>query len=232
MAAPHVTGTIALMLHKNPTLTHTQIKTLLTANTNPKYTGATPGETLGWGAGKLSALKTVTAVTQVNPPVAFTAVEPEFAATASAAAANATPEYAASLQKQLLETPNGQRLAGLFERYFPELLALVNRNKRVATSWHRCKGPVWTRLAMQAFYTPAMRVRAEVDGVSLREAVDTFLSTLKEYASAAFLREFQPFEPLVTRFAAQAAGEMTIAEMIQLAGNYTIDPLWQPQPAH
>ncbi len=215
-AAPHVTGTIALMLHKNPGLTYSDIKDYLTGNADPIDPGATTTDIDGWGAGRVDAKKAVDAVPQVNPPktTPFTAVD---------------PEYAASLQEQFLETPNGKDLAGLFERYFPELLGLVNHNKRVATGWHRSKGPVWARLAMQAFYTPGMRIGTELDGLSLRESVARFLDVLKEYASGAFLREFRPFEPLV----ASLTGEMTIPEMIILVGNFQYDTdTCLQQPVH
>ena len=56
MASPHVAGTIALMLHKDPNLTHTEIKDLITAHSQPPTPGATPDEVIGWGAGRLNAM--------------------------------------------------------------------------------------------------------------------------------------------------------------------------------
>jgi subtilisin family serine protease len=60
MAAPHVTGLIALMLHKNPNLTHTQIKALLVGNPTARPGDSTPDENLGWGAGKANARRSWT----------------------------------------------------------------------------------------------------------------------------------------------------------------------------
>lgn len=62
MAAPHVTGTVALMLQRNGCLTHSQIKTALkdSASKDGFTTTSVPNNT--WGAGKLDALAAVQAV--------------------------------------------------------------------------------------------------------------------------------------------------------------------------
>jgi subtilisin family serine protease len=54
MASPMVTGTVALMLQKDPDLTQTQIRDCLTHNArSDAFTGTTPNN--AWGAGKLDA---------------------------------------------------------------------------------------------------------------------------------------------------------------------------------
>ncbi len=68
MAAPHVTGTIALMLSEDPQLTSDQIKATLTDTaTQDTFTGSVPNTSWGWG--KLNAHDAVAAViSQVSPP--------------------------------------------------------------------------------------------------------------------------------------------------------------------
>ena len=68
MAAPHVTGTIALMLSEDPQLTSDQIKATLTGTaTQDTFTGSVPNTSWGWG--KLNAHDAVAAViSQVSPP--------------------------------------------------------------------------------------------------------------------------------------------------------------------
>jgi len=66
MATPHVTGAIALMLQKKPTLTPAEAKQILrqTARTDA-YTGSVPNA--GWGYGKLDVKAAVDAVSGGGP---------------------------------------------------------------------------------------------------------------------------------------------------------------------
>lgn len=66
MAAPHVTGTIALMLSVDPTLTSDEIKEkLIQTAKSDGFTGVVPNDMWGWG--KLAADAAVTAVTPSQP---------------------------------------------------------------------------------------------------------------------------------------------------------------------
>jgi subtilisin family serine protease len=199
MSSPHVAGTIALMLHKNPGLKHTDIKDLLTAHSQPPTPGATPDEVIGWGAGRLNAMDIMIAVDPVVAPVTVPMVAVQ-------------PDSIESLKKKLLSTPDGSELAELFRKYHREILHLVNTNKKVATVWHRCKGPIWIRRGLLALHTPGMRIQELVAGVSLRDAVVKFLDTLKEFASEAFWREVAPIEPTLIRL----SEGRTLEEMLEM----------------
>ncbi len=66
MAAPHVTGTIALMLSVDPTLTSNEIREkLIQTAKSDGFTGVVPNDAWGWG--KLAADAAVTAVTPSQP---------------------------------------------------------------------------------------------------------------------------------------------------------------------
>jgi len=201
MSAPHIAGVVALMLHKNPTLTHTQIRNLLIANFAPKPGDSTPDEDLGWGAGKVDAEETLHSTNQVNPPVPKVAVP--------------QTDVLGALHEQLLATPRGAELAGLFDKHADEVMGLINRNKRVATVWHRCRGPVWVRLALRAAHTPQMRVPLEAEGLSLQDGVRRFGAILMRYASAAFRQDLLRYE---ADFGLIGDG-MTLQEMIDVVGN-------------
>jgi subtilisin family serine protease len=218
-AAPHVTGLIALMLHKDPTLTHTQIRALLVANPTAKPGDSTPDENLGWGSGKANAKAVIDQVTQVNAPVTLSIVELP------------GTEPFEILQKRLLGTIRGPELSELFPRHVREVMALVNSNRKVATVWHRCRGPVWIRLALRAAYTPGMPLPLEVDGMCLLEAIRRFGEVIKKYASPSFLEDILRYEPELALF----EEGMTLDRVIDVFGNRTqspavisMQPVWDP----
>lgn len=199
MAAPHVAGVIALMLHKNPNLTHVQIRNLLTANTTAKPADSTPDEDAGWGSGHLDAKKVVDAVAQVNPPVVNTV----------RAASPLT-----QLRDRLIGTERGPALLGVIEQYANEVWSLIQDNRRVATIWHRCKGPVWVRLALKAAYAPDSELPLEVDGLSLRDSVLRFAGALKRFGSSSLRQAVQTWEPEFT----QIEGTMSLSAIIAAVG--------------
>lgn len=72
MAAPHVTGAIAMMLQQNPSLNPTQARAILTANTRRDApvtaAGAVPNKKFGWG--KLDLTNVVPNVDTIAPSMA------------------------------------------------------------------------------------------------------------------------------------------------------------------
>ena len=61
MSAPHVSGAVALILEKSPTLTYSQVKSYILSNVKTDgFTGAVPNNT--WGYGKLDARTAFNAV--------------------------------------------------------------------------------------------------------------------------------------------------------------------------
>lgn len=221
MAAPHVTGIIALMLHKDPTLTHTDIKALLTDNASPKPSDSTLDEDLGWGVGKANAKEVLDHVNPVNPPVTLSAVELPGA------------NQFESLRQRFLETMRGPVLAELLPRHAKEVMALINSNKKVATVWHRCRGPVWIRLALRAAYTPGMPLPVEVEGIRFLEALLRFGEVVKKYASPSFLEDILRYEPELALF----EEGMTLEKVIDVFGNRTESPavismqsVWDREP--
>lgn len=205
MAAPHITGVIALMLHKKPDLTHTDIKRLLIEHHTDKPDDSTTDEDLGWGAGKVNAKDVVEILSQVNPPVTRTMVEP--------AAQNFD-----ALTDRLLATERGPELFRLFPRHFQEVMALINTNRRVAAVWHRCKGPIWVRLALRAAHTPGMALPLEVDGLRLMEGIWRFSAIVKKYASPAFIEDILRYEPEL----ALLEEGMSLENLIDAVGNRSL----------
>jgi subtilisin family serine protease len=201
-AAPHITGVAALLLHKNPNLTHTEIKSIITSNFQPRPSDAPPDDIVGWGAGKVDTKKSIDAVAQVNPPVTASIVSP-------------VQEHFTVLREKLLGTPQGPELAGLARKYGREIWSLINNNKRVATIWHRIKGPVWVRLALRAAHTPGMPLQMDADGMPLQEAIRKFIIILKRYASQALRTDLQKYEYQLIL----VRDGLSLEEMIDTFGN-------------
>jgi subtilisin family serine protease len=200
MSAPHVAGVVALMLHKNPNLTHTQIRSLLTANCEAKPADSSSDEDAGWGSGRVDAKKVVDAVAQVNPPVAKVAV---------------APAPLDVLHRTLLETERGPVLDQLFHVHSEEVWELIQKNRRVATIWHRCRGPVWVRYALKAAHAPESPVPLESGGLRFMEALARFAQALKRFGSETLRRDVQAWE---TEVALVREG-MSLQEIIRAIGN-------------
>ncbi len=211
MAAPHIAGAIALMLHKNPNLPHTQIKSLLSTHANGRPGDAPPPDVFGWGAGKLSALNAVSPTPVVNPPIPIVS-DPSLAQP--------------PLLKVFLATDFGQAYYNLAQKYFDEINELINTNKRVATSWHRSNGPIWARLALNAFYNHNFKIPLSAHGMHFTESIDRFLEMLKRYASPELRSDLERCEPLIDL----VQEEMTVLELIDLFGKQSL-PERQAIPA-
>jgi hypothetical protein len=201
MAAPHITGSVALMLHKNPNLPHSQIKTLLTNNADGRPGDAPPADNVGWGAGKLSTMNSVNVTPVVNPPVQPLVVIPE--------------SERQPLLEKFLNTEFGPAYYVLGERYFQEIYGLINSNKRVATAWHRSKGPVWTRIALTAFYNPDFEIPLTAGELHITESASKFLTMLKRYASEELRLDIERGEPYLSLL----REGMTLEELVALIGN-------------
>ncbi|MGH9176582.1 MAG: S8 family serine peptidase, partial [Vicinamibacterales bacterium] len=198
MAAPHVAGVVALMLHKNPTLTRLQIRDLLTANTDPKG-DSSADEDLGWGGGRLDAKKVMDKVIQVNPPVTRTAL---------------ADDPLTQLHERVLATERGPQLQRLFDRYANEVWTLIQNNRRVATVWHRCRGPIWVRLALRAAHAPDVELPPAVEGLSLQEGTRRFAAALARYGSPELRRDLLALAPDIRRI----KGGVSLSELVDDLG--------------
>jgi hypothetical protein len=214
MAGPHVTGLIALMLHKNPTLTHKQIKQYLIQNAHANSPTDTADDNAGWGAGSIDAKATVDdpGIVAVNPPVAREAL---------------APEPLAALHVSLRETKRGPTLEKLFEKNGSEVWSLIQGNRKVATIWHRCNGPIWVRFALRAAHEPERPVPFEADGLTLIDALRRFGQALKQFGSQALRHDIEVWEG---EFALLRDG-MSLNDIIQTLGNHSAAERFAAAPA-
>jgi subtilisin family serine protease len=195
MAAPHVTGAIALMFEKNPGLTTDQIRLHLmeTARTDgipvaeipPVINEATDlrGNHM-WGAGKLDVAAAVAAV-----PARSAAVTPSGGGggapsiTRDEPAPHASPfDRLRAWQDAFAGRPAFQLCAALISTHVDEVRRLIDTNRRVATIWHRNGGPLLVRQLL-ALEPPDATLPRGVGGHDISTLLERLLAICARYGS-------------------------------------------------
>jgi subtilisin family serine protease len=202
-AAPHVTGVVALIMQQNPTWNYAQIKEKLLATAEPKPADLSPEDDAGWGVGMVNAETATSNGGGGGGGGGMMAPSPEDS----------------PLNQRLRSSGRSHELTQLFRKYFFEIRALINSNKKVATVWHRNKGPAWIKAAFRAIDSPALPLPFEVEGRSLTESIQHMLAILKRYGSPMLVQDMEKYAP---EFQALREG-MNLFELID-----AVDPLPQP----
>lgn len=210
MAAPHVTGVVALMYQKNAGLTATEVRDHL-MSTARVPDGLTPSDlpNTSFGAGKVDAAAAVAAVPPPGSPVIAaiptrrdaTAAPPRRTSSSEPSPTSPTPPdeapprdvrrlshpaaaLLATLHTQLLGRPGGTEWAADVSRHFSEVRGLVNHNVRVAVTWHRMQGPALAAfLSHHVSGAPPGAVLPGVAAEGLELRVAAFLDALERYGS-------------------------------------------------
>ena len=196
MAAPHVAGTIALLLQKDPNLTHNSILTALSNNARPAPTGLSIEDEMGWGVGKLDAKAAIDSVTAPGGGGGVAGPHTPFYKSPVTEVPRPKDD---TLYERFRRSKRGPELLGLFNNYFREIRDLINSNKRVATVWHRSKGPGWVRAAIRAGYTPDQPLPFEIEGFSLREAIGRMMDILHRYGSKMLVTDLDRYQEELTQ---------------------------------
>ncbi|MGI9551254.1 MAG: S8 family serine peptidase [Aurantibacter sp.] len=180
MAAPHVTGAIALLLEKNSELDSEEIKDAL-KNTAVKdsFTGNAANNDYGEGKMDIQA-----ALNSVAAGIIMSDSSSERAQYDPSKPSFTRPLFAKeSPIARMVETPKGKELHKLALAHYKEIRDLVNTNKRMATIWHRNKGPLLVHHLNRASLLPNVKVPEEIDGIPLLNYLRNIVDALKKYAS-------------------------------------------------
>jgi subtilisin family serine protease len=170
MAAPHVTGAIALLLEENARLTRADIVRHLQDTARDRPAG---GWDATFGGGKLNVEAALAAVRaeaagggggggggpQLHPSLLRGPASCEQRAAdgsrlgsspinrltldrlGESGSASQIPPWLNVLQARLRALPEGEHVAAAISRHFSEVRRLINSNRRIATLWHRAGGP-------------------------------------------------------------------------------------------
>ena len=222
MSAPHVTGVVALMLQKKPTLTFDQIrKKLQTSARAPGGAVATPNN--DWGFGKIDAKAAVDDplpgpgggggfITDQPRPFATPIERLEMSPVVHDAGAASAPESDAKTSTEwrianrlrdmisrTSDNPTAQLIAALVSTHIDEVYQLIHSNRRVATMWHRMSGPILMRSALIGSEPSAHRplIPVEVDGSKTSEPLGRLLALLCRYGSKRLRDDVSTYGPLM-----------------------------------
>jgi subtilisin family serine protease len=196
MAAPHVTGIVALIFQRNRNLTFEQVREHLRASGRAPdpITGPTlPNST--WGTGKVDAEVTVAGVppsarVEQPGPIAPVRAVPDdepliLPAAAYAAAYLPTAARVRELEGRIGGSATGQLAAALVSTHVDEVLRLINTNRRVAVAWHRMHGPVLLRLALGTQLEGGPLLPRTIGGTSVVAGLQRLLDELARCGSPA-----------------------------------------------
>jgi hypothetical protein len=106
----------------------------------------------------------------------------------------------------------------MVKRHFAETQRLVNSNRRVATIWHRNRGP----LILQAFLNMLQRRDAllpkEINGQPLADCLERIKQGIVRYASPALAADLARFAPRLQSLAGLSYTQM-LSELRSESGN-------------
>jgi hypothetical protein len=237
MAAPHVTGLVALMFQKNRTLTFEQVRGHLqlsgrtdgipAAEVPPVIEPATGvrGNHL-WGSGKVNA-----AVALAGIPAATLAVAGSSAGGAVGAAPplafapdllgltpHTLPSRLADLQRRFGSRPGLQLFAALVSEHVDEGLRLVNTNRRVLVAWRRLGGP---RLVRSLLHGPApndMLLPRMIDDVDVVKLLTGFVAVLERFGGPRLRADIERFADFVRLWPGASLDQLDQAALSYGAG--------------
>jgi minor extracellular serine protease Vpr len=219
MAAPHVTGAVALMLERNMLLTQAQVKTvLMNHGRKDGFTG--PGNNNDYGNGKLDVIAILNDPLVKNGLPDVTGAEmPSLRPRASLAeqAALAAPllpqlEEGTPLWR-LLRTEEGQQIYELGRAHWEEARMLVNTRKRIATVWHRNHGPLLLHHVIRATMIPDVPLPRELEGEEISVRAARIVTALEADASRELRAALHTTLPWVARL--QGKTLLEVVEMLE-----------------
>jgi len=207
MAAPFITGVVALMLQRNPSLTYTQALQYLTDKKNARQV---PGQTLpnnDWGAGKVDAKATCESVPtltehavvssgSVGSNIAHFRLSPP--GSEPAVLYERIPPRLRTLEQRFNQYPLWQLFAGLVSTHFDEISRLINTNKRVGATWKRLHGPALVHEALSHIEELDISLLPlTLADRPMSTYIERWLNTLARYSSTRLQADIERYRTLI-----------------------------------
>jgi subtilisin family serine protease len=234
VAAPHVTGAIALLFEKNLDLDVRQIRRILFESATAPAGDPDPAlPNTDWGHGRLdvsAALEKMDNLGPINPVNPINPIVPTNPIIRSGPHApspladgpirgrtrrpvremgplSATPAFTV-LRRRALRTPTGQVYASLVSRYFSEVRGLIRSQPRVGVVWQRCGGPQLVRELARRVADADRPFPLATGSVPLSDGLRRFLAVLARYASAELRRDIDRYGSMMLVFGGRSLNEI------------------------
>lgn len=205
-ASPHIAGVVALMLQADPTLTHAQIKTMLTDNIDfpPDLPPGWPDEEELYGAGAVNAVDAVQAVLD-NLATARQGLS---------ASAGENPLARHPIIRRISDAifgweerfgarPAWHFFASLVGTHFLEVQRLINTQRKVGAVWQRNGGPMLVRSVVFAERDIDPPIPSAVGDKRMDVLIDRLIPVLRRFAGPRLLADIDRFEGLARKLPGQ-----------------------------
>ena len=122
------------------------------------------------------------------------------------------------LEEKVRQTSRGNLLADLYWAHARNVKILVDRNRRVATAWHRCGVAFVVQQLLRAYRDPSLRLPPDHDGRPLLDSLKAFFAVLARFGDDRLKADVARFSALVPD-----VGGMTFGEILDRLGNMSIE---------
>src|SRR5205085_2418993 len=117
------------------------------------------------------------------------------------------------LERDLDRSPTGRLLITLWLQHQTELLGLINRNRRVATAWHRSGAAALFQVLARMTIQPEIALPTTIHGQPLRACLDRMHAVIERFASPRLSRDLARLDALLPE-----VGGLTYGEIIEAFG--------------
>ena len=206
MAAPHVTGTVALMLQKNPEISFRLIKRFLNDGAaTPSGVNESDLPTPEWGSGLLNASDSVGWT--ISPPgggggggglVAPVFETPIFSM--SRLFDWPVPEFRKTLHllhKRLIQSDSGKTLSALISLHFDQVFRLITTNRKVATTWQRNFGPKLVQYLLRNANYADITLPIKLEDRDTSTGMEKFFKILYRFGNASLRKDIERYSPFI-----------------------------------
>ncbi len=111
-------------------------------------------------------------------------------------------------ENEIVSVPAGKEYADLIRLHFNEGQQLVNRNRRVATAWHRNGGPELLQAILRIIQLRDEQLPKELNGKPLTECLNRMLRVMARYASPRFSSDLRQHAPRLAGLAGLSFNDM------------------------